>query len=400
MCIKLIRIFLVLLLITLSMGCQNKAGSAPKGGLTGNNLWVVPYHPCYQWPSVPADRVPWNKITHLIVGYLWPRQVAEQWTVEFPGEGCGTDFNAWRGSAQAYIQAGHRAGRKVMCMLGGEGSNPGHIWNRAAAANHVAAFAANITRLLQPMGFDGVDLDWEDNVEYPSLVRLAQALRSAWPQAIITIPTDAQGRDAADLAPAKDVVDAFMPMTYQCIEQWGGWHVPVPLTPLHSYGNNPYSVDYALNQWTVAGVSASKIVMGVGGFGAVWGDSNGDGRAPVAPYSNSDLNSGAEGESRCLASDNVVSWGWVRPIIANPKFTEAWDDIGKCAYWHAPAANDLVSAQLDGQSRRIGLIFYETPRSMGEKLIYCHTKGLKGMMFWTLAMMMDGASSPVLETIK
>ncbi|MDD2890380.1 MAG: glycosyl hydrolase family 18 protein [bacterium] len=363
------------------------------------DMWVIAYHPCYQWNDVPAQNVPWEHITHLSLGYLWPVKTGGVYTVAVL-DGWSGDWNSWRNTAKSYVDTGHIENRKVLCMLGGAGSNPDSVWNKATSTANIDSFVANIKAILQPMGFDGLDLDWEDAVDYSKLVILAQKLRAAWPDAIITIPTGCQGQDAVDLAPAKNAVDVFMPMTYLDIAQWGGWLIPIPLTPLYSAGSNPYSIEYVLNRWTSAGVPDSMIMMGVGGFGSVWGDLSGNGRAPIAPYSNTDLNEGVEGETYSIANDNLVTWSWVKQVLtANPEMVEAWDDTGKCSYWHTPAVNDLVSVQIWGQPRNISLIFYETPRSIAEKKTYCLNNNMKGMMFWTLSQMMDGDSCPILETV-
>jgi GH18 family chitinase len=391
------------------VGCGSSSDSPTSPGPSGE--WVMPYHPSYQWDRVPAEEVPWAHLTHLVVGYLWPEKDGEEYTVGIESTGWGRGWDNWRTTAQGYIDAGHNEDRKVNCMLGGAGSNPDNIWNAATSPANINTFARNIKSVLEPIGFDGVDLDWEDNVDYPSMVRLAQELRSIWPDAIITIPTGMSGSDADDLAAAMDAVDAFMPMTYISIPQWGGWVIPTPLTPLYGVHNpiymggspNPYSIDYALNNWLNAGVPASKIIMGVGGYGAVWGDSNNDGRAPIEPYSNADDlidSSGAlpEGERASLASDNVVSWAWVKESTRD--MTEEWDDIGRCSYWRALAVDDLVPVTIRDNTQYASLIFYETSRSIEEKVSYIKEKGMKGMGFWTLSQMMDGDSCPILETAK
>lgn len=367
--------------------------------LNAREMWVIAYHPCYQWSDVSAQNVPWSHITHLSLGYLWPIKSGSTYTVTVL-DGWGGTFQSWQDSAQNYITAGHNADKKVLCMLGGAGSNPDSIWNKATSTTNIDSFAANIKNVLEPLGFDGMDLDWEDNVELPKLVNLVQKLRAIWSDAVITIPTGPQGNDATGLAPAKNAVDAFMPMTYIDIAQWGGWLIPVPLTPLHSAGSNPYSVDYALNKWETAGVPDSMIMMGVGGFGSVWGDINDDGQAPIAPYSNVDLTGGAAGETYSIANDNVVTWSWVKQVTnAHPELVQAWDSIGKCSYWHTPTIDSQITVQVDGQPRKISLIFYETTTSMAEKKSYCSAHNMKGMMFWTLSEMIDGTSCPILETL-
>jgi hypothetical protein len=289
-------------------------------------------------------------------------------------------------------------------MLGGAGSNPGGIWNSATTEANVDAFAANVVALLQPLGFDGVDLDWEDSVDYPSLVRLAQHLRAAWPTATITIPTSFAGDDAVSLAPAAGVVDAFMPMTYIAIDQWGGWTLPSPLTPLVTVGANRNSVDWVRSAWAAAGVPASQLVMGVGGFGLVWGDTNGDAGA-IAPYCSSG-DGAAAGEWGGIVSDNAVTQAWLTK--PSPSSRAPSRNLGRHRL-HLLALGRRDVRSLDDlycdlwnncdATAEVSLIFYETPQSMRAKEVYVADHGMKGMMFWTLSQMRTATAVPILEAI-
>ncbi|WP_371806521.1 glycoside hydrolase family 18 protein [Candidatus Lokiarchaeum ossiferum] len=373
---------------------------------TAEDLWVAVYHPCYQWNAIEGE-IPWDQISHLILGYLHLNETSEtEFSLKIPNGFYGGS-QLWFEQAAAFIKDGHEKDVKVTCMLGGAGSNPDLIWNKATSPTNIQKFAENIQSILEPLGFDGIDLDWENEVVHTQLVDLAKELRNIWPEAIITIPTGPTGQDAEELEPAQNYIDAFMPMTYMGIQQWGGWVIPVPLTPL--YGGqrpettpNPYSVNLTLQKWQEAGVPSSKIVMGVGGFGLVWGDSNGDGQGPIKPYSNENLNGGSAGETSYIATDNAVTWSWVKNTVEhNSKFIEAWDDVSKCTYWHAPATDDLIQVKnVYGTDISVSIIFYETSRSITEKVSYCRQEGMKGMMFWTLSQMMDGASCPILDAIK
>lgn len=367
--------------------------------------WVVTYHPIYQWDEVSPNDVPWEQITHLYLGQLWPVLSDSGYTPGIePGSYWAGDwggFTRWKTEALKFIANGHKANRKVICMLGGAGSNPDGQWNSATSAGNVVEFAQNIHDVLEAIGFDGIDIDWEDNIVFPSIINLAKELRKVWPTAIITIPTGMNGDDAADFAPAKPFVNAFMPMSYYPIPQWGGWLIPVPITPLHSAGNNPYSIDYILNKWNSAGVPSSKILMGVGGFGSIWGDSNGDGLAPIKPYTNiNDINGNANGESESIGSDNLVTWSFVQNVLgANTGFYESWDDTGLCNYWHTVDITKQISVLYPGKSYYldISLIFYETARSMSEKVDYIEKNKMKGVGYWTLSQLIHEGYSPVLD---
>lgn len=398
-----------IILLTISCSAINPPvnSASPLIQTQKESRWVLQYHPCYQWSRVPPEEVPWDRITHLTLGYLLLDQAGGEYTLKVPDNYYpGTD--GWNSNVQSYIsasQAGKTEKTQILCMLGGAGSNEGYIWNSATSAEHVSVFARNIKDKLVSLNFDGVDLDWEDNVDYPSLVRLASELRQIWPEAIITIPTHMNGQDAESLAAAQNDVDAFMPMTYIPVSQWGGWTLPAPLTPLFDQGNNKHSVDLVLNRWIEAGVPPEKIVMGIGGFGSAWGDSNGDRVAPNIPYANAEevlfqQSALPQGERAAMYNDNVVSQAWVNQILSrNPLMAEGWDETGKCSYWAMPSVNAFAEATVYNQQVEISLIFYETPRSIRFKQDYVIQKGMKGMMFWTLAMMEDNETFPVLEAL-
>ena len=372
-----------------------------------SDKWVVAYHPLYQWGYIPDDKFPWDNITHLILGYLWASETdtGNGYTLVMP-DGTAITLNEWINMAKDYIEEGHQKGKIVNCMLGGEGSNLDLRWNHATENDAlVTAFANNIKSILKDQaGFDGVDLDWEENIDYTGFINLTAKLREVWPEAIITIPTQPAGLDANDFAPAKDYIDAFMPMSYLSFIQWGGWILPMPLTPIYNYSTNHYSIDTTLERWTTAGVSASKIITGIGGFGCVWGDNNPyDGVGPNKPYC-STLNSNPEGEVQALASDNIVTQKWLNELLNNnpSKLIETWDDIGKCSYWHSSSINrvDMAVSNFLGSDHYISLVFYETPRSISEKVDYINKNNMKGMMFWTLSQMIDENNSfPIVEHI-
>jgi hypothetical protein len=371
-----------------------------------SGLWIAPNHPWYEWSALPADQVPWQHITHLGLGNLQPQLSGGKYIAGEP-PGWGSGWTGFRDAAKVFADAAHAASRKAFMMLGAAQSNTGDyagVWNAATASANIDAFADNIVAVSKEMSLDGVELDWEEDIDYAALVALAQKIRARWADGLIFIdvlPLDDGSGIFAAVAPAKDDIDAFMPMTFLPIPQWGGWVLPIPLSPLYGYPGNGYSVDDNLKKWTTAGVPASKVIMGVGGFGSVWGDSNNDRTAPIAPYITVTGSGGADSETGNLYDDRVVTWSWVKGVLnGNPsRMIEGWDDTGKCSYWHAPATTDLVAATAQTKAIQASLIFYETPRSMTEKMNYARAQGMRGMNFWTLSQTMDGTASPILETI-
>jgi len=384
-------------------------------------LWIVASHPDYQWGELSAADVPWERITHLVLDFLEPAGSGGDYSLDVTGYGPQT-LAEWTVAAQGYIAAAHAASVKVICSIGGEGLG-GAVFNEATSSSaNALALAEAIADTLSEIGFDGVDIDWEQDYDADGAVLLLQSLRTAWPDAIITTAVGpSYGEDevahANTLASAENDIDAIMVMSYIPGDQtWTWWVVPVPLTPLHGkptpWGEvQSYSIDRELEVWVEgAGVPSSKIIMGVGGFGLVWADTNSDGSAPVVPYANYD---DLEADPTCSASpwtcaaaadgeiapygcsDNSVTQAWVDEAInaSGGSLALANDAVGGVTYFGAPAADQLVSVDdpCGEGTIDVGLIFYETPESMAMKRQYANDNAMRGMEFWTLAQMADAS---------
>ncbi len=96
-------------------------------------------------------------------------------------------------TAMAYGRRDHaRDSRRTLhhvvplLMLGGQGAGPNIA--TAAGAEHRAAFVQTLISTLTTLGYDGIDLDWEDSVNLDDLVGLAQALRAAKPNIVLSFP--------------------------------------------------------------------------------------------------------------------------------------------------------------------------------------------------------------------
>jgi GH18 family chitinase len=396
-------------------GTGGGSATGGDGGSPSSDYWVVGSHPDYQWSGLPAAEVPWTHLTHLFVGFLEPAGSAGNYSLDVTGYGPAT-LAAWKTAVSPYIQAAHAADVKVVADLGGAGLG-GDVFSSASSnATNAAALASAIVSGAQDLGLDGVDLDWEESFDAEGAVTLLKALRSAWPDGIITVAVgpsfgSEQTQIANTLHEAEDQVDAVMIMSYIApVGSWGGWIVPVPNTPLYDAApDQSYSADRDRTVWTGAGFPASKLVMGVGGFGLVWADTNNDDIAPVAPYANaSNPNGAADTETDPLGcTDNIITQRWVDATVAasNGALTLHDDDIGKVQYWAAPAKDQLVSVSVPSDCGRttanVGLILYETPTSMANKAAYVQTHAMRGMEFWTLAQCQNAEGAfPIIEAAK
>jgi GH18 family chitinase len=407
---------------------DSDTGSDTGSDTDSSGLWVVVSHPDYQWDDLPAAEVPWDHITHLVLDFLEPTGSGGTYALDVTGYGTA-NLGAWTTAAQEYIEAAHDAGVKVICSLGGEGLAGDVFTEATSTSGNAAALAEAVAGTLTGIGFDGVDIDWEQYFDADGDALLLQSLRTAWPDAIITTsvgPAYGAEQEAIDatLAGVEDDVDGYMIMTYIPGDQtWTWWVVPVPLTPLHGTptpwgGTQSYSADRELDVWGAAGVASGKLILGVGGFGLVWADTNADGLAPVVPYANYDdlatdpecteayvCDTPADGEvapEGC--SDNWVTQLWVDSVVdgSGGALTLQTDAVGGVTYYAAPAADALVTVadSCTWGMIDVGLIFYETPESMGMKVDYANDNGMRGFEFWTLSQMVNADGGfPNLEAV-
>src|SRR5262249_35144803 len=130
------------------------------------------------------------------------------------------DFDDQNGKGEqdaiSLAQAAHAHNVKAMLMLGGAG-NGRPIANAASSAN-LSTFVTNLVNALNTLGYDGIDLDWEDSLNVDDLVSLAQALRAAKSNILLTYPggtlnPNFQSVDSRMVTLAKSL-DRFMIQSY------------------------------------------------------------------------------------------------------------------------------------------------------------------------------------------
>src|SRR5262249_16770970 len=132
--------------------------------------------------------------------------------------------------AKALSAAAHAHGKKALLMLGGEGAGA-NIASAARAANR-AMFVTRLLDALSTLGYDGIDLDWEDSVNLDDLVLLAQALRAAKSDILLSYPGGAINGNfqtvdprMATLAKSLDrfMVQTYYPSTAVAGQGWSSW---------------------------------------------------------------------------------------------------------------------------------------------------------------------------------
>ena len=252
-------------------------------------------------------------------------------------------------------------------MLGGAGEHAGFV-GAASSANR-ATFVANLLRTMDELGYDGIDVDWEPilDADRAPLLALLQALRSARPGMLLTIPvgwvnTNFPGEIDAWYAQVAGVVDQMNIMTYDMAGPWGGW-----VTWHHSAlaghaGNHPSSVQGSVAAYRAAGIPASKLGIGLGFYGSCW-------RGVTAPLQT--VGSGAT----LVASDNAMSY---RNIM------EQYHETG-AARWDATASVPWLTFSAPKGPQQCTFVSYENPESVAAKGTWARAAGLGGAIVWTIA---------------
>src|SRR6185369_10592958 len=165
-----------------ALGDDDAPGSGSDVGGDGNGSgtgqWVLGYYVGYDISSYPIASIDWTALTHVAFA---PMTVKADQTLDFSfddQQGMGPQH------AMDLANAAHMHGVKALLMLGGAGAGP-NIATAAQPANR-AAFVTRLLSALSTLGYDGIDLDWEDSVVLDDLVGLAHDLRAAKPDIVLS----------------------------------------------------------------------------------------------------------------------------------------------------------------------------------------------------------------------
>ncbi|ATB46655.1 glycosyl hydrolase family 18 protein [Corallococcus macrosporus] len=371
---------------------QPRAGGEPTD-------WVTGYFVGYQLWMQPVDAVDVSGLTHLVVGRVKPN----------PNGTLNANFDAnvddshGRAMAKALAARAHQHGRKALLMLGGFGEHQNFV--HAASAPQRAHFIRNILQLMDELGYDGVDVDWEPIIlaaDIPEgapmapddgepLLALLEGLRAARPDILLTVPVDwlnsnfPMSRHRAEFMKKLAArVDQLNIMSYKMSGHWGGWE-SWHSSPLHGHSRfHPTSVSHSVEGYLDAGVPAGRLGVGIGFFGTCWG-------GVTEPHTPLDGREGVfEGQS-----DNFMSYTNIMTHYYRADASR-WDDEAKVPYLsfptgHGPGLCNYVS--------------YEDPRSIAAKGQYAREKNLGGAIIWTLSQghflqPENGHRDPLLDAVK
>jgi len=343
-----------------------------------SSRWVLGYYVGYERDLYPIGDVDFSAITHLMVGRARPTAGGDV-TTDFDID----DVNGpiW---AHAAVNATHAAGRKAVLMVGGAGEIDG--WRSAASSANRDFFVGQLLAKADEFGFDGLDLDWEplEDGDRADFQALAQALRSARPGLILTVPIGWVNSNFVDppdpwwgeIAPLFDRIDV---MTYDMAGPWEGWQ-SWHNSALHGEtGTTPSSVASSVAFYLASGVPAERLGVGIAFYGYCW-------QGVTGPH---------EDGGSIASGDGTMSYANIIENYYTPS-VRVWDSTAFVPYLSS-------AAPLGDQS--CNFVSYEDEQSIAEKGALVRTQHLGGTIIWTisqghLADRPAGQQDPLLDAVR
>ncbi|MFP2904014.1 glycosyl hydrolase family 18 protein [Pyxidicoccus sp. 3LFB2] len=382
-----------------------QAGGAPASWVMG--YWVG--YGALVGADLPVKEVDLSGITHLAVGRFKPGIYG--WVN--PDLDIHPDPVHGRRVAKELSERAHAQGRKALMMLGGDGEHGNFV--QATTPESRPIFVNNLLRLMDELGYDGIDVDWEPidlAAERPAnedcrpdeecprpprpddgerLLALLDDLRAARPDIILTVPVYPENLNfgiskarAAFMAQLAARVDQLNIMSYSMaynVTGWESWHSS-PLTD-HS-PNRPTSVAGSVGMYLAAGVPPGRLGIGIGFFGQCFRGVN-EPRISFAERSGAYVGSG----------DNKMSFNFIMRDYYQPE-AYRWDDRAQASYltFNLPAGPELCD-----------YVSYEDERSIAAKGRFVRDQGLGGAIIWTLNQgyrsgAPEGQRQPLIQSLK
>jgi chitinase len=350
---------------------SSSASSAGTGGGTATGQWVLGYYVGYAVNDYPIDEIDWSGLTHVAFAPLLVNGDHSLDFSFFDENGNGP------GDAAALVAAAHAHGVKALLMLGGEGAGP-NIAAAASAPNRAAFVSALVSALGTLGGYDGIDLDWEDSVDLDDLVALAQDLRAAKPDIVLSYPAGAINGNfqtvdphMPELAASLDrfMVQTYYPSTAVAGFGWESWfNSPVSGVTAAT----PIAIDDTLQRYADAGIPKNKLGFGMsfyaicytGGISAPHQPTNGTSQQIVGgdnAYPLSDFFAAGSTFDMASAAERKVDPGAEVPYLS---LSSPVDDPG-CG-----AATRYIS--------------YDDETSIIAKGTFSRTNGYGGIIVWTI----------------
>ena len=336
-------------------------------------LWSTGYYPGYEQSFMPASNIDFTALTHIIHFSVIPNSDGT-----LNSSGNGVTLN----NSTDIVMRAHAAGKPVIICVGGASSETDF---EAATANAILpVFINNLTNFMATRNYDGVDIDWEpltaaDATLFTNLVyNLRSALSHFSSHKLLTVAAgayppygDPPTAEYTMFAALQSQFDQINIMTYDLSGPYGGW-VTWFNSPIYdggyrfpSTGGLVPSINGAVSNFVVNGVSPAKLGIGIAFYGDVW--------------------EGGSGTSTSGVTQPRQSWSTA------PTMTDTTYDSIIASYYQTGLYHWDTNAQAawlsitNSNSSDDMFISYDDQRTCQSKVSYARNKGLGGVMVWELS---------------
>lgn len=209
----------------------------------------------------PVSGIPWSKYTHVTHFAAAPG-------VDGNGNANGTvDLHYLTLTEIRQLISSRPSGKKVVVCIK---DNDGYLsaFPQSTTPAMIGAFVGNIAKFVSSNGYDGVDIDWEANVNVGQYTQLLSQLRAAMPGAVIMA-------DMGNWSNLQNVAKASQSNVDQinvmCYDMDVGIGYPWFNSALFQDGN-PWlaTCDWRVAAFTNAGVVPAKLSVGLPFYGRKW----------------------------------------------------------------------------------------------------------------------------------
>ena len=322
--------------------------------------WVLGYYVAYQRDLYPPDKIDWNGLTHIIMGRVKAK----------PDGSLETSFDwdpvAGPALAKEIASRAHAAGKKAILMLGGDDNG---VEIHDAVANHRAQFVANLAATMADYGYDGLDLDWENHLDWTLFQSFTQDLRKALPKAILTLPTGPLNLNTDTVPPGLAAVvkplDRLTLMSYYPATSWtgSGWWSWYNSPLKGAKPNTPVSIDTSFDRYAAAGIPKSKLAMGISFYATCY---TGGVTAP---------NQSTENGVAIAGGDNDYMLSQLYGL--DGEYVQAY------RHWDGAALQPYLSLPV-AERHGCRYVTFEDEQSILEKGKFSRDNGYGGVIVWTI----------------
>jgi chitinase len=277
---------------------------------------------------------------------------------------------------RALVEAVHRAGKRVLLVVGGDGAAPG--FRIASSPKHLANTLRSILSLVDRYGYDGIDVDWEplaseDTRRYSLFIESLRKGLDRMPSGeqqtnrCLTTAIEVDLNDTEymvsllrTLRKLDEKLDRINVMTYTMAIPSSlpfVWHNSA-LYPGASPkdGFRTPSADGAIREFLAAGFQPERLGIGINLYGYLW---QGKGPEDVSTP-------GRIWKSRPKVKE--LTYGEVATLLRN--HSTYWDEQAKVPYMSIPLSKQFIS--------------YEDRRGIDAKVRYVQQKDLGGLIVWDI----------------